>query len=65
MNSLRHPQPFLGSRLSLQAIKWIRPLGEEFSMCQQVRRTCIDEVKAIFDSLAIPAKQVSESGIEK
>lgn len=32
------------------------------SVCCQVRRTCIDEVKTIFDFLAIPAKQVSESG---
>lgn len=31
-------------------------------MCRQVRRTCIDEVNAIFDFLAIPTKQVSESG---
>ncbi|MDD5996376.1 MAG: hypothetical protein PUC42_05680 [Bacteroidales bacterium] len=35
------PSTILGSRLSLQAIKWIRPLGEEFSVCRQVRRTCI------------------------
>ena len=34
-------------------------------MCQQVRRTCIDEVNAIFDFLAIPAKQVSGMGMIK
>jgi len=34
------------------------------SVCRQVRRICIDEVNSIFDFLAIPAKQVSESGIE-
>ena len=32
---------------------------------QQVRRTCIDEVKGIFDFLAIPAKQVSGMGMIK
>ncbi|MBP5703326.1 MAG: hypothetical protein J6X12_01335 [Paludibacteraceae bacterium] len=56
------PSTILGSRLSLQAIKWIRPLGEEFSVCRQARRTCIDEVNGIFDFLAITAKQVSGVG---
>ena len=32
---------------------------------EQVRRTCIDEVKAMFDYLAIPAKQVSGMGMIK
>ena len=32
------------------------------SVYRQVRRTCIDEVNAIFDFLAIPAKQVSGVG---
>jgi hypothetical protein len=38
---------------------------EEFSVCRQVRRTCIDEVNAIFDFLAITAKQVSGRGMIK